>query len=102
MSADPQRAGEAGCCVLCGARSIFCLCGRCRREWAPDGVLPGWLRELRRPAVAATSAGRRNRERVRRGPVANQRGQRGGARYAAGVELVSLDALTSGQGLERL
>lgn len=101
MSGNAHLAGEAGRCVLCGDASIFCLCTTCRREWAPDGILPAWLRAFRTPTLTTTSAMRRNRERIARGPRSNTRGQRGGARYAPGVEIVSLDALAEGR-LERL
>jgi hypothetical protein len=101
MTADPQRAGEAWHCVVCGAAHPLCLCVACRRTYAPDGVLPDWLRELRRLAQRATIREKRNLVRVRRGPRTNTRG-RGGARYAAGVETVSLDQLLAAGRLDRL
>jgi hypothetical protein len=99
MTADPSRAGEPHHCCVCGDPHPRCLCARCQRAWAPGGVLPAWLRAIWLPAHAATEAARRNERRIARGPVPNAPGH-GGARYAAGVTLVSLDALPADR-LER-
>lgn len=61
MSATLDRAGDVGCCCLCGAAHEWCLCPACFATYAPDGLLPAWLRSLQREAQRITARDRRSK-----------------------------------------